>query len=55
MAQDFETIVAGQDVVKLPVSITHARMAGEMNIAHKEQFDRFLIAQAQAKGAPVDI
>ena len=24
----------------------HARMAGEMNIAHKDPFDRLLIAQA---------
>lgn len=49
LAQDFEAIVAGQGFVELPISVTHARIAGEMNIAHKDPFDRLLIAQAQAK------
>jgi len=50
LAQDFEAIVAGQGFVELPISVIHARIAGEMNIAHKDPFDRILIAQAQAKG-----
>jgi PIN domain nuclease of toxin-antitoxin system len=29
---------------------TSARLAGEMNIGHKDPFDRLLIAQAQAEG-----
>ncbi len=50
LAQDFETIVAAQGFTELPISVQHARLAGEMNISHKDPFDRFLIAQAQADG-----
>ena len=50
LAQDFETIIAAQGFTELPISVRHARSAGEMNIAHKDPFDRLLIAQAQADG-----
>ena len=50
LAQDFEAIVAAQGFAEIPISVTHARLAGEMNIAHKDPFDRLLIAQAQAEG-----
>ena len=49
LAQDFEAIVASQGFTELAISVHHARLAGEMNIAHKDPFDRFLIAQAQAE------
>ena len=49
LAQDFEAIVAAQGFTEMPISVTHARLAGEMSIAHKDPFDRFLIAQAQAE------
>ena len=49
LAQDFEAIVAAQGFTELAISVHHARLAGEMNIAHKDPFDRFLIAQAQAE------
>ncbi len=49
LAQDFEAIVAAQGFAELPISVRHARLAGEMNIAHKDPFDRFLISQAQAE------
>ncbi|WP_232494109.1 type II toxin-antitoxin system VapC family toxin [Novosphingobium kaempferiae] len=49
LARDFESIVAAQDFDELAISITHARLAGQMNIAHKDPFDRLLIAQAQAE------
>ena len=48
LAQEFEVIVATQGFAELPISVHHARLAGEMNIAHKDPFDRFLIAQAHA-------
>ena len=48
LAREFEAIVAGQGFEELPISVHHARLAGEMNIAHKDPFDRLLIAQAQA-------
>ncbi len=50
LAHDFEAIVAEQGFGELSISVHHARLAGEMNIAHKDPFDRFLIAQAQAEG-----
>ena len=50
LARDFEAIIAAQGFTELPISIRHARLAGEMNIAHKDPFDRLLIAQAQADG-----
>ena len=50
LAQDFEMIVAEQGFAELAISVHHARLAGEMNISHKDPFDRFLIAQAQAEG-----
>ncbi|MCR4522049.1 MULTISPECIES: type II toxin-antitoxin system VapC family toxin [Bosea] len=49
LAQDFETIIADQGFVELPIAIRHAVRAGEMNITHKDPFDRLLIAQAQAE------
>lgn len=48
LAQSFEEIIAEQGFGELPISVHHARLAGEMNIDHKDPFDRLLIAQAQA-------
>lgn len=49
LAQNFEEIIAEQGFGELPISVRHARRAGDMNIAHKDPFDRLLIAQAQAE------
>ena len=49
LAQDFEAIIADQGFAEVPISIHHALRAGEMNITHKDPFDRLLIAQAQAE------
>lgn len=49
LAQDFEGIVAGQGFAELAISVKQARLAGAMSIAHKDPFDRLLIAQAQAE------
>ncbi|MFM6933372.1 MAG: type II toxin-antitoxin system VapC family toxin [Novosphingobium sp.] len=49
LAREFEAILADQGFAELPIAVRHARMAGEMNIAHKDPFDRLLIAQAQAE------
>lgn len=49
LAQSFEEIIAEQGFGELPISVHHARLAGEMNIVHKDPFDRLLIAQAQAE------
>jgi PIN domain nuclease of toxin-antitoxin system len=49
LARDFEAIVADQGFDKLPITVHHARVAGEMKIDHKDPFDRLLIAQALAE------
>ncbi|WP_306227736.1 type II toxin-antitoxin system VapC family toxin [Bosea beijingensis] len=49
LAQNFEAIIADQGFSELPISNHHALRAGGMNIAHKDPFDRLLIAQAQAE------
>ena len=50
LAQEFETIIAGQGFTELAITVRHARLAGEMNIAHKDPFDRLLVAQALSEG-----
>jgi len=50
LAQDFEALIAAQGFTELPITVRHARLAGLMEIAHKDPFDRLLIAQAQAEG-----
>ena len=49
LARDFEAIIAEQGFTELAITVHHARLAGEMNIAHRNPFDRLLIAQAQAE------
>ena len=49
LAQDFEALIAQQGFAQLPISVHHARLAGELNIPHKDPFDRLLIAQALAE------
>lgn len=49
LARDFEAIVAAQGFDELPISVRHARMAGEMRFDHKDPFDRLLVAQALAE------
>ena len=46
LAQDFEAIVDAQGFVELPISIRHGKLAGGLQAAHKDPFDRLLIAQA---------
>ncbi len=41
--------MAAQGIAELAVTVRHARLAGELNIAHKDPFDRLLIAQAPAE------
>lgn len=39
--------VVGQGFRALPISLEHAERAGHLQIAHRDPFDRVLIAQAQ--------
>ncbi len=49
LARDFEAIIADQGFAELPITVHHARLAGEMRIDHKDPFDRLLLAQAQSE------
>ena len=53
LAQDFGAIVRIEGFVPLSISLGHAALAGSLRIAHKDPFDRFLIAQALAEGIPL--
>lgn len=50
LARDFETIVEDQGFRPLPISLRHAAVAGGLRIAHKDPFDRLLIAQSLVEG-----
>jgi PIN domain nuclease of toxin-antitoxin system len=41
--------VVGQGFRPLPISLEHAERAGQLSIAHRDPFDRMLIAQAQSE------
>jgi PIN domain nuclease of toxin-antitoxin system len=49
LARNFESILTDQGFVEMAITVRHARVAGEMNITHKDPFDRILIAQAQVE------
>jgi len=53
LAREFEAALAAADYVGLPVSVSHAVHAGRLAIAHKDPFDRMLIAQAQIERVPL--
>lgn len=43
------TYVLGQGFRALPISLDHAERAGQLSIAHRDPFDRMLVAQAQVE------
>ncbi len=56
-AVDVATDVAGclsrQGFLDLPITVHHAQRAGSLQIAHRDPFDRMLIAQAQMEDLPI--
>jgi PIN domain nuclease of toxin-antitoxin system len=53
IARDFRTILNQLEHGVLPVSLDHALLAGSLDIAHKDPFDRLLIAQARIEQVPI--
>lgn len=49
----FETILADGGFRFLPVSIAHAKLAGEMPGAHRDPFDRLLASQCKLENLPL--
>ena len=47
---NLSAIVEEKGFVHLPLTFHHAEQAGKLPMLHRDPFDRFLIAQAQAEG-----
>ncbi len=50
---DLDRIVEEERFLKLPISLYHGQMAGQLSAHHRDPFDRMLVAQAQAEGLTV--
>jgi PIN domain nuclease of toxin-antitoxin system len=53
LATNLGEYIAEQGFIELPISVAHAAMAGNLQIAHKDPFDRFLIAQSLVETIPL--
>ena len=53
LATNFSGEVAIEGFATLPITLDHAVLAGSMPIAHKDPFDRLLIAQARVEDMPL--
>lgn len=47
IVHDLSSAIASQSFDVLPISLVHAQRAGTLSFAHRDPFDRMLIAQAQ--------
>ena len=50
LASSFEAEIEAEGFFGLPISLQHAQRAGQLAFAHKDPFDRLLIAQALTEG-----
>lgn len=46
LATQFTAEMAEEGFIELPLTARHGQLAGNLNIAHKDPFDRMLIAQS---------
>jgi PIN domain nuclease of toxin-antitoxin system len=46
-------LVEREGFAELPIGLEHAVRAGLLPLHHRDPFDRLLVAQAQALGAPI--
>jgi PIN domain nuclease of toxin-antitoxin system len=53
LATNLAECINGQGFAELPISIAHATLAGNLQIAHKDPFDRLLIAQSLVEQCPL--
>jgi PIN domain nuclease of toxin-antitoxin system len=51
IVDEFPDLLRRSRFVPLPLSIEHARLAGTLNGAHRDPFDRMLIAQSRQEQA----
>ena len=48
--EDMDSVVEDEGFSKLPISLYHGQLAGQLPDLHRDPFDRMLVAQAQAEG-----
>jgi len=48
--EDFESVLADQPFVDLPVTVHHAHAIARLPAVHRDPFDRMLVAQAMTEG-----
>jgi PIN domain nuclease of toxin-antitoxin system len=53
VARDVPACVAGQGFTLLDITGAHAERAGSLGSAHRDPFDRMLVAQALIEGVPL--
>ena len=53
LAQNLQQYIDDLGFEELPITVQHAGMAGSLQIAHKEPFDRLLIVQSLCEGVPL--
>ncbi len=53
LATNLAEFLSDQGFVEMPISIAHAALAGNLQITHKDPFDRFLIAQSLVENCPL--
>jgi len=53
LAARFEAMMADQGFVALDIAPPHGALAGRLPIAHRDPFDRMLIAQSILEGMPL--
>ena len=55
--EDFETFMAQQiasnDLVVLPLTVSHAAAVSKLPFIHRDPFDRLLVAQAKVEDVPI--
>lgn len=47
--RDFEKLAIRNEFSLLPITLQHARMAGQFQESHADPFDRMLVAQAMSE------
>jgi PIN domain nuclease of toxin-antitoxin system len=53
LCEDFSGFLARHHFEPLAITVEHARLAGRLEGAHKDPFDRMLAAQALVEGLPL--
>ena len=53
LVRGLERGIEKEGFIELPISVKHALLAGSLYSAHKDPFDRLLIAQAQVEKVPI--